>query len=155
MRYGGLQAGFSSWWGAGKREDNRLPPLLSEGAKLGFSWPVFYEHEAYADPSPDEIRADLSYLHRYTNQKSWLHIGGKPVIFVYADGHDGCDSALRWAQANRTEGYYVVLKVFGGYRNCADQRAGWHQYIDSLDVQQGTRRACRRASGRTSSRRRG
>jgi hypothetical protein len=59
------------------------------------------------------------------------------VIFVYGDGHDGCDMATRWAQANKTEGYYVVLKVFGGYRSCADQPAGWHQYIDSLDVQQG------------------
>ena len=137
MQYAGLQSGISSWWGAGKREDNRLPLLLSEGAKLGFSWTVYYEHEAYADPSVDEIRSDLGYLHKYTDQKSWLHVGGKPVIFVYGDGHDGCDMATRWAQANRTEGYYVVLKVFGGYRNCVDQPAGWHQYIDSLDVQQG------------------
>jgi len=45
--------------------------------------------------------------------------------------------ATRWAQANRTANYYVVLKVFGGYRQCVDQPQGWHQYADGLDIQQG------------------
>ena len=137
MQYGGLQAGISSWWGAGKREDKRLPLLLSEGAKLGFSWTVYYEEEAYGDPSSTVIRNDLEYLRRYSNQKSWLHIDGRPVIFVYASGTDGCGMATRWAQANKGEGYYVVLKVFGGYLGCADQPQGWHQYADVLDVQKG------------------
>ena len=137
MQYGGLQAGISSWWGAGKREDKRLPLLLSEGAKLGFSWTVYYENEAYADPSVATIRSDLVYLRKYSGQKSWLHINGKPVIFVYAAGNDGCGMATRWAQANRTVGYYVVLKVFGNYLGCADQPQGWHQYASGLDVQKG------------------
>ncbi|MFC1440620.1 sigma-70 family RNA polymerase sigma factor [Streptacidiphilus sp. N1-10] len=137
MQYGGLQAGISSWWGAGKREDKRLPLLLSEGAKLGFSWTVYYEQEAYGDPSVTAIRSDLQYLRTYSDQKAWLHIDGKPVIFVYASGTDGCGMATRWAQANQGEGYYVVLKVFGGYLGCADQPQGWHQYADVLDVQKG------------------
>jgi RNA polymerase sigma factor (sigma-70 family) len=137
MQYGGLQAGISSWWGAGKREDTRLPLLMSEGAKLGFSWTVYYEQEAYANPSAAAIRKDLEYLRKYSDQKAWLHIAGKPVIFVYAAGGDGCDMATRWAQANKTEGYYVVLKVFGGYQGCADQPQGWHQYASGLDVQKG------------------
>ncbi|WP_370097592.1 sigma-70 family RNA polymerase sigma factor [Streptacidiphilus sp. MAP12-20] len=137
MQYGGLQAGISSWWGAGKREDKRLPLLMSEGAKLGFSWTVYYEQEAYSNPSATAIRSDLEYLRRYSAQKAWLHIDGKPVIFVYGGGGDGCAMATRWAQANRTEGYYVVLKVFGGYRDCADQPQGWHQYASALDVQKG------------------
>jgi RNA polymerase sigma factor (sigma-70 family) len=137
MQYGGLQAGISSWWGAGKREDKRLPLLLSEGAKLGFSWTVYYEEEAYGDPSPTVIRNDLEYLRKYSDRKTWLHIDGKPVIFVYGSGGDGCAMATRWAQANKNEGYYVVLKVFGGYRDCADQPQGWHQYASGLDVQKG------------------
>ncbi|GII54759.1 hypothetical protein Pth03_31480 [Planotetraspora thailandica] len=47
--------------------------------------------------------------------------------------------AARWAKANKIAGYYVVLKVFGGYRSCADQPQGWHQYAPggSLDLQAG------------------
>jgi RNA polymerase sigma factor (sigma-70 family) len=137
MQYGGLQAGISSWWGAGKREDRRLPLLMSEGSKLGFSWTVYYENEAYADPSATEIKKNLEYLRKYSSQKTWLHVNGKPVIFVYGGGGDGCGMATRWAQANKTEGYYVVLKVFGGYQDCANQPAGWHQYASGLDVQKG------------------
>jgi RNA polymerase sigma factor (sigma-70 family) len=137
MRYGGLQAGISSWWGAGKREDKRLPLLLSEGAQLGFSWTVYYENEAYGDPSSTTIRKDLEYLRKYSDQNTWLHVDGKPVIFVYGGGGDGCAMATRWAQANKTEGYYVVLKVFGGYKGCADQPQGWHQYASGLDIQKG------------------
>ncbi|MDX6351362.1 MAG: hypothetical protein QOF84_6152 [Streptomyces sp.] len=137
MQYGGLQAGISSWWGAGKREDKRLPLLMSEGSKLGFSWTVYYENEAYADPSATEIRKNLDYLRKYSDQKTWLHVNGKPVIFVYGGGGDGCGMATRWAQANKTAGYYVVLKVFGGYQDCANQPQGWHQYASGLDVQKG------------------
>ncbi|SEL30856.1 sigma-70 family RNA polymerase sigma factor [Streptacidiphilus jiangxiensis] len=137
MQYAGLQAGISSWWGAGRREDRRLPLLLAEGARLGFSWTVYYEQEAYSDPSVAQIRSDLLYLRRYSGERAWLHVDGRPVIFVYAAGGDGCGMAARWAQANRTAGYYVVLKVFPGYRSCAEQPQGWHQYTDSLDVQPG------------------
>ncbi|MFE5031836.1 sigma-70 family RNA polymerase sigma factor [Streptomyces sp. NPDC056683] len=137
MQYGGLQAGIASWWGAGKREDERMPLLMSEGAKLGFSWTAYYENEAYGNPSVTQIHSDLGYLRKYADQKTWLHIDGKPVIFVYAAGGDGCDMVDRWTEANRTAGYYVVLKVFGGYRTCANQPQGWHQYASSLDLQQG------------------
>jgi len=33
----------------------------------------------------------------------------------------------RWTQAN-TLGAYLVLKVFSGYKACASQPDGWHQY---------------------------
>jgi RNA polymerase sigma factor (sigma-70 family) len=137
MQYGGLQAGIISWWGRGLREDRRTPLLMAEAAKLGFSWSAYYEKEAYGDPSATEIASDLTYLRKSSDQKSWLHVDGRPVIFVYADGNDGCGMATRWAQANKTAHYYVVLKVFGGYLKCADQPQGWHQYVDSLDVQRG------------------
>jgi hypothetical protein len=137
MQYAGMQAGIESWWGQGLREDKRLPLLMTEAAKLGFSWSVYYEQEAYSDPTPTQISNDLIYLRKYSDQPTWLHINGLPVIFVYADGNDGCGMATRWAQANQTAHYYVVLKVFGGYRSCANQPQGWHQYADRLDIQNG------------------
>jgi hypothetical protein len=137
MQYDGLQAGIESWWGVGLREDKRMPLLMSEAAKLGFSWSMYYEKEAYGDPSPAQISSDLLYLRKYSDQKAWLHVNGLPVIFVYADGTDSCAMATRWAQANKTAHYYVVLKVFGGYRSCPDQPQGWHQYADTLDIQSG------------------
>jgi hypothetical protein len=137
MQYGGLQAGIISWWGQGLREDKRTPLLMAEAAKLGFSWSAYYEKEAYGDPSSTQIANDLIYLRRYSDQRTWLHINGLPVIFVYADGNDGCGMVSRWAQANQSAHYYVVLKVFGGYRGCAQQPQGWHQYASGLDIQQG------------------
>ena len=137
MQYGGLQAGIVSWWGSGLREDKRMPLLMNEAAKLGFSWSVYYEKEGYGNPSVAEISSDLTYLRKYSDQKAWLHINGLPAIFVYADGTDGCGMASRWAQANQNEHYYVVLKVFGGYRSCAQQPQGWHQYESGLDIQAG------------------
>jgi len=128
MQYGGLQAGIVSWWGIGLREDKRMPLLMSE---------AYYEKQGYGDPSVAEITSDLIYLRRYSDQRAWLHINGLPVIFVYAQGTDGCGMATRWAEANQTAHYYVVLKVFPGYRGCADQPQGWHQYADGLDIQPG------------------
>jgi hypothetical protein len=139
MQYAGLQAGIASWWGQGLREDKRLPLLMSEAAKLHFSWSIYYEPEGQRDPTAAQLAADLSYLRRYANSPTWLHINGRPAVFVYADGNDACGMATRWAQANRSAGYYVVLKVFGGYRGCADQPQGWHQYAPGghLDLQSG------------------
>ncbi|MFE2043144.1 sigma-70 family RNA polymerase sigma factor [Streptomyces sp. NPDC059477] len=137
MQYAGLQAGIASWWGEGRREDVRMPMLMSEGAELDFSWTVYYESEAYANPTAGEILSDLEYLRTYSDQPTWMHIDGKPVIFVYSTTGDACDMVDRWTEANRTAGYYVVLKVFGGYRDCANQPEGWHQYASSLDIQKG------------------
>lgn len=137
MQYAGLQAGIASWWGQGLREDKRMPLLMSSAARLRFSWTVYYEKEGYADPSIGEIKSDLVYLRRYSDQRTWLHIDGKPVIFVFADNNDACAMATRWKKANQTTGYYVVLKVFGGYRGCPDQPSSWHQYGASLDIQPG------------------
>jgi hypothetical protein len=138
MKYAGLQAGIASWWGPGTREDRRLSLLMAEATKLSFSWAAYYEDEGFSDPSAATISSDLAYLKKYSNSPNWLHIGGKPVILAYGGSNDACGMADRWKQAN-TSGYYVVLKVFGGYRNCANQPNGWHQYAPGvhIDVQSG------------------
>ena len=128
MQYGGIQAGISSWWGQGSKTDQRLPALLRAADGTGFRWTVYYEPEAQGDPTVAQLQSDLGYLSsHYGSDPSFLRIDGRFVVFVYADGSDACGMASRWAQAN-TVNAYIVLKVFSGYKTCADQPAGWHQY---------------------------
>src|SRR5438132_5700055 len=143
MQYAGLQAGISSWWGRGRREDKRFALLLQEAEKLRFSWTVYYEPEGWGDPSPATLSSDLAYLRKYTSSPAFLHVDNKAVIFAYGDGNDGCGTVDRWRNADTT-GFYVVLKVFGGYRTCRNQPNGWHQYAPGggLDIQNGYSAAC-------------
>jgi Glycosyl hydrolase family 99 len=131
MRYGHIDAGIASWWGQGSKTDNRISTLLRSRANKGFKWALYHEQEGYRDPVPGQIASDLAYIrNRYANDSSYLRIGGRFVVFVYADGADGCAMADRWNQGNKI-GAYVVLKVFSGYRDCPNQPDGWHQYAPS------------------------
>ena len=128
MQYGKIQLGIASWWGQGHYTDNRFPALLQAGEKAGFYWAAYMESEGQGNPSVEAIRSDLAYIHdHYASSPAYLKIGGRVVIFVYADPVDGCNMAYRWTQANSV-GAYLVLKVFTGYRNCASQPDAWHQY---------------------------
>jgi hypothetical protein len=128
MRYGGLQAAIASWWGQGSDTDRRLPRLLGAAAGQPFRWSVYHEAEGQRDPSVSQLTADLTHLRdRYGHDPGFLRIGGRFVVFAYAQDGDGCAMVDRWKQAN-TVGAYVVLKVFRGYRNCQSQPDGWHQY---------------------------
>ncbi len=128
MQYAGIRAGIASWWGQKSATDGRVAILLQVAAATGFEWALYYELEGQGDPSVSAIASDLAYIRdRYAGQPGYLHLLGRPVLFVYADGNDGCGMAQRWKQANAF-GFYVVLKVFPGYRMCANQPDGWHQY---------------------------
>jgi hypothetical protein len=48
------------------------------------------------------------------------------VVFAYG-GRESCEMVDRWTQANTVDAY-IVLKVFDGYKNCANQPDSWHQY---------------------------
>jgi hypothetical protein len=75
-----------------------------------------------------QIRSDLHYLRsHYWSKPSYLRIGKRPVVFVWADPGDDCAMATRWRAANDV-GAYVVLKVFPGYQSCTAKPAAWHQY---------------------------
>ncbi len=135
MQYGNISAGIASWWGAGSDTDQHMPTLMTAAEGTGFKWSVYYENESRGDPSPTTISADLRYLRdHYWGSPNYLRVNGKPVVFVYADGNDGCDMARRWHEGN-TLGAYVVLKVFHGYRSCAYQPDSWHQYGPASSVQ--------------------
>jgi hypothetical protein len=139
MQYGGIQVGIASWWGQGSKTDTHIPGLLQAAAGTNFRWSIYYENESQGDPSVSQLTSDLTYLRdKYGNDPSFLRINGKFVVFVYADGGDACGMVDRWKQAN-TVGAYLVLKVFSGYRNCANQPDSWHQYSPAVaaDSQKG------------------
>ncbi len=139
MQYGGIQAGIASWWGQGSKTDARIPALLKAASGTSFQWTIYYEPEGQGDPSVAQITSDLTYIHdHYANDPGFLTIGGRFVVFVYGDANDGCGMADRWKQAN-TINAYVVLKVFAGYKTCASQPDGWHQYSPAVatDSQKG------------------
>jgi hypothetical protein len=133
LEHGKFQAGIYSWWGRGSREDGRLPGMLAQTNTMGspVRWAVYHEREGNGpDPTVAELAADLDYVRsRYTGDPAYLAVGGKPVIFVYADPSDRCGMVDRWHQANNAaRDFYVVLKVFPGYETCVDQPGSWHQY---------------------------
>lgn len=135
MQYGHLDAGILSWWGQGTRTDQAVPLDLQAAAGTPWKWTLYYEAEGSADPGVGQIQSDLAYIaDRYVGDPSYLHLNGKPVIFVYGDPGDSCGMSDRWAQANAVMGFYVVLKVFSGYRTCGTQPDSWHQYGPAKDV---------------------
>ncbi len=141
MRYGGLDAGIWSWWGIGDPTDARFATALAVARPTPFRWAVYYEREGYGNPDPEEIRRDLLYvLDRYGSKPSYLRIDGRPVVFVYSADDQDCSVVDRWSRGN-PGGVFVVLKVFGGYRDCVSQPDGWHQYGASfatgIDRQEG------------------
>ena len=140
MQYGHIQVGIASWWGQGSPTDGRVPLLLQQAAGTGFKWTLYYEAGGNAipgvvgspNPTVGQIHADLTYImSRYASNPSYLHVDGKPVIFVYGGPTENCTTAEDWQQAN-TLGFYVNLKVFPGYEGCASQPNGWHQYGPSV-----------------------
>ncbi len=140
LEYGRIQLAIASWWGRGSKEDARLPMLLrtTAEARSPVRWAVYHEQEgnrygAGPNPSVEALRADLAHLRdRHGSDPSYYRIDGRFVVFVYGEATDGCGTARRWAQANADVGAFIVLKVFAGYRKCADQPDGWHQYAPAV-----------------------
>ncbi len=136
MQYAGIQGGIASWWGQGTRTDGRIAALLSTAGNSGFKWTLYYEPESQGNPDAAQIGSDLAYIAaHYAGDPNFLRLGGKPVIFVYADPADDCTMVDRW-KAGNTLGFYVVLKVFAGYTTCVNQPDSWHQYGPAVSFDQ-------------------
>lgn len=128
MRYGHVDVGISSWWGQETPTDSRFPLLLHGARRALLRWAVYDEPEGYSDPTVDQITADLAYIKQNDGtDPNYLRIDGRFVVFVDNADDTDCSVSDRWKQAN-TVGAYVVLEVFGGYRDCPYQPDGWHQY---------------------------
>jgi hypothetical protein len=131
MRHGRIEAGIVSWWGRGHRSDRRLAKILAvtQSIRSRFRWTIYYEPEGYGDPGVERVASDLKYVaQRFGRKLAYLRVHGRPVVFVWADGGDGCDTAARWRQAAEGLRLYLVLKLFHGYRGCRDQPQSWHEY---------------------------
>lgn len=127
LRYAGLQAGVIGWPGQGSPADQRLPVLLQRAAAAKFHWAVNYQREAAADPSPDEIRADLAHLASVTADPGYLHIGGRAVLFLDTATADGCATLDRWANVDLA-GYYLIAEMVNGAAGCARQPQNWYGF---------------------------
>lgn len=135
-----IEVAIASWWGVGTHyEQERIPKLLEQTRGLGspLKWTFYYEKEGQGDPSVSELQADLDYLRQAYFGPTSAVLDGKPVIFVYNADDVGCEVAERWRAA--AADWYVVLKVFPGYRDCAAQPSSWHQYgpAEAADQQVG------------------
>jgi hypothetical protein len=136
MRYAHLDAGIYSWWGESgyPPTDSRFWRYLAAARTTPFRWAAYYEREGYADPTVDQLHADLEYLRDFDASKpAYLKVDGRFVVFVYGDSGDSCATAARWHAANEGIGAYLVLKAFAGYLDCPQQPDAWHQYSGSRD----------------------
>ena len=134
LLYAHLNAGIYSWWGidGAPPTDYRFWRYLAAAGQTPLRWAIYYEPEGYSDPSVDKIRADLEYIRdTYAGKPAYLKIDGRFVVYVYGDARDNCDTASRWRAAN-SMGAYIVLKAFGGFRDCAAQPDAWHEYSAAL-----------------------
>jgi hypothetical protein len=122
--------------------------LLDESAALAAAdggslirWSLYIEAEGDPkpwgndDPSVDQIRSDLDYIDTsYATHPAFLRLGGKPVVFTWGDSADDCTGPARWVSANDAfeaasgKRFFIVMKLFSGYKTCAVQPDSWHQY---------------------------
>jgi hypothetical protein len=134
LLYAHLNAGIYSWWGVNGAlpTDYRFWRYLAAARRTPLRWAIYYEPEGYGNPSVEKIRSDLQYIRdTYAKEPAYLKVDGRFVVYVYGDPGDGCDTAARWRAAN-TVGAYVVLKAFGGFRDCTAQPDAWHEYSAAL-----------------------
>jgi hypothetical protein len=127
-KWAGLDAVIASWWGPGTPTDTRLPALLDAAQGQGVAVTPYYEREGQTvNPTVADIQADLVRLRSLASHPAWLHVGGKPVLFVYNQNDTTCAITEKWRQAAGTD-WYLNLKVFSGYKACPVQPDSWHQY---------------------------
>jgi glycosyl hydrolase family 99 len=130
LDYAHVKVGIASWFGINTQSETvRIPLLLNRTAARGspLKWALFYEREGTSNPTVAQIQSDLAYVSsNYAGHSSYAYVNGKPLVFVWNANDTSCDVATRWNAA--AGGWYVVLKVFSGYRNCAPAPDSWHAY---------------------------
>jgi hypothetical protein len=128
LNYAHIDLSIASWWGQGTNDKSRITLLMDETVAMESrnKWTIYFEDEIRNDPSAEVIRDDLDYIKKwFAWHPTWAHMDGRPVVFVYNEA--GCEVADRWAEASNGD-WYVVLKVFKGFRECQSQPDSWHQY---------------------------
>jgi hypothetical protein len=137
LNYAKVDVGIASWFGPGSQSESTRIPLLLKRTVGPLKWALFYECEGNPshgsscpsggpDPSVAAIQKDLAYASAYTSSPTYMRVNGRPLIFVWSAGDASCEVAERWRRA--APGWYVVLKLSSGFRDCPVQPDGWHQY---------------------------
>jgi len=115
-----------SWFGPDSNLDRGritmlMDAMIASGSKMRLA--IYYERERDQRPSSTSIKKDLDYLKAwFAWHPAFAHMNNRPVIFVY--NRDDCNVAKRWMEASNKE-WYVVPKLFPGYRNCTVQPDHW------------------------------
>jgi hypothetical protein len=86
----GITGFIVSWWAAGDFHDQGLPLLLEAARRRGLSVTVYFElvHPETGPQPAGAVRDVLYLLEHYGRHPAWLHVDGKPVIFVYSRAVD-------------------------------------------------------------------
>src|SRR5664279_3338873 len=137
-KYAWLDAFISSWWGQGTPTATRLPLLLNAARAQGYHIAPYYEPEGKSTPpTAAQLASDFTALYTQANgDPAWLTVGGKPVLFTYNTGAEGSCAAIDRVKTANAGRFYVNMKVFGGYVNCASQPDSWHQYGPAVGYDQ-------------------
>lgn len=142
MRYAGMQAGIFSWWGAAsspglpygyQQVDNAFRVALQAAHGTPFQWAVYFESgsPAFGDRSTGALQSYMAYIRdHYASDPNYLHVGGRPVIFVWPNAGDGCNMVQSWHDANI--GFYIVQKRFDGWQSCTGLADSWHEYSPNV-----------------------
>ncbi|HWE35294.1 MAG TPA: hypothetical protein VG406_01885 [Isosphaeraceae bacterium] len=136
MAEAGIDGPIVSWWGRDREDgDLAMSRVLDAAARHGRVVSVYYERIDAPRPEDRERKAadDLVYLiRRYTDSKTWLRVGDRPVIFVYSRalgelGPPGRWRAVRALVRGRTgvEPFLVADAVAPEF---ADEFDGIHHY---------------------------
>jgi hypothetical protein len=127
----GIDIAISSWWGVGTYEDQALDRAIR--ACKSVQWCIYYEQEAYGDPSTAQIYQDIkSVLDRFGPTGNYARIDGKWLVFVYGAGGD--ETADRWRAAKallKNAGYPVYINADTGDAGPANAPDPWdavHRY---------------------------
>lgn len=135
LDYARVDVAVVSWFGVGTQQESaRVPTLLGLTAVRGspLKWALFYEQEGRGNPSIAQIQSDLTYIrNNYASHSAYAYVSGKPLIVVWNADDASCEVVNRWNQA-AAGAWYVIIKVFSGYRDCSPQPSWWYQYAPVL-----------------------
>ena len=113
MAQAGLDIAIGSWWGIGHFTDAAFASAIRFCKSV--QWCIYYEMEAYADPSVVQIVGDLQWvIDRLGPTRNYATVDGKWLVFVYVASDE--DAASWWRQAKqqlRDEGYELYINAVG------------------------------------------
>jgi len=109
MARAGIDIAVASWWGIGGYEDAAFAEAIRTCKSV--QWCIYYEMEAYGDPTPQRIYDDIKYVvDTYSPTRNYAKIDGKWLVMVYGAG--GEEAASRWRDAKTmlaVDGYNLYL----------------------------------------------